>query len=77
MEKKLSELKPGEKGIIVRVAGASSIRRRIMDMGLVRGAEVLVVRRAPLGDPIEFQVKGYNISLRKEEAENIIVEVEG
>lgn len=76
MEKQLSELKPAEKGVIVKVIGTGSVRRRMLDMGLVKGAEIVVVRRAPLGDPIEFQLKGYNLSLRKEEAKNVFVRVE-
>ena len=76
MEKQLSELKPAERGVIVKVIGTGSVRRRMLDMGLVKGAEIVVVRRAPLGDPIEFQLKGYNLSLRKEEAKNVFVRVE-
>ncbi len=76
MEKKLSELKPGEKAVILKVIGSGLVRRRLVDLGLVRGSEILVVRKAPLGDPIEFQLRGYNLSLRKKEAENVIVEVE-
>ncbi|MGC8678197.1 MAG: FeoA family protein [Fervidicoccaceae archaeon] len=75
-KKKLSELKPGERGIIVRIEGDSSFKKRLMDMGVVRGAEVVMVRKAPLGDPIEFLLKGYNLSLRKKECENVYVEVE-
>lgn len=70
----LHELKVGQRGIIVRVGGKGPVRRRMMDMGLVTGAEVKVVRVAPLGDPVEFEVKGYSLSLRKSEARNIIVE---
>jgi DtxR family Mn-dependent transcriptional regulator len=71
----LHELKVGQRGIIVRVKGQGPVRRRMMDMGLVTGAEVKVVRVAPLGDPVEFEVKGYSLSLRKSEARNVIVEV--
>ncbi len=71
----LHELKVGQRGIIVRVGGRGLIRRRMMDMGLVTGAEVKVVRVAPLGDPVEFEVKGYSLSLRKSEARNVTVEV--
>jgi DtxR family Mn-dependent transcriptional regulator len=70
----LHELKVGQRGIIVRVGGQGPVRRRMMDMGLVTGAEVKVVRVAPLGDPVEFEVKGYSLSLRKSEARSIIVE---
>jgi len=73
--KPLNELKPGEKGKIVKVGGKGSIHRRILDMGVVSGVQVEVQRVAPLGDPIEIRVKGYNLTLRKEEAANIQVEL--
>lgn len=73
--KQLNELNPREKGKIVRVGGGGSIRRRFLDMGLVSGSEVEVERVAPLGDPIEIKIKGYHLTLRKEEAANIKVEV--
>ena len=73
MEIRLSELKPGERGIISKVTGDRALRRRLLDMGLTRGTEITVVRRAPLGDPIEFLLKGYNLSLRKKESENVYV----
>lgn len=73
--KSLDELKPGEKGKIVRVRGKGSVHRRIIDMGVVTGTEVEMQRVAPLGDPIEIKVKGYCLTLRKEEASNIFVEV--
>ena len=69
------ELKPGEKGRITRVTGTGSVYRRLLDMGVVKGAEVEMERVAPLGDPIEVRIKGYRLSLRKEEAANIYVEV--
>jgi len=72
----LHKLKVGQRGIVVRVGGQGAIRRRMMDMGLVSGAEVKVIRVAPLGDPVEFQVKGYSLSLRKSEARNITIEVQ-
>jgi Fe2+ transport system protein FeoA len=70
----LSELKPKEKGTIVKVGGDGPVRRRILDMGVVPGTEVEVVRVAPLGDPVEFLIRGYHLSLRKEEAREILVE---
>jgi len=73
--KALTELKPGEKGRIIKVGGGGALRRRSLDMGVIRGAEVEVERVAPLGDPIEIKIKGYHLSLRKEEAANIYVEV--
>ena len=72
---KLSELRPGQKGIVVRVEGPSEVRRRLLDMGLVRGTEVRAVREAPLADPVEYEVKGYNLSLRREEAACVLVEL--
>ena len=77
MEVQLSDLKPGEKGVITKVAGDREVRRRLLDMGLTRGTEIIVVRKAPLGDPVEFLLKGYNLSLRKKESENIYVFVKG
>ena len=71
----LSQLEPQEKGRIVKVGGGSSIRRRLLDMGVVAGAEVEVQRIAPLGDPVEIRVKGYDLALRKEEAADIQVEI--
>lgn len=74
MSATLEELKPGEKGQIVKVAGKGAIKRRIRDMGVTSGSLVEVVRIAPLGDPIDVKVKGYHLSLRKEEAADITVE---
>lgn len=72
--KTLNQLKPGERGTIVRVGGQGAVRRRILDMGVVSGAEIEVLRVAPLGDPVELLIKGYNLSLRKSEAQQIQVE---
>lgn len=71
----LHELSAGQRGVVVRVGGQGPVRRRMMDMGLVPGTEVKVVRVAPLGDPVEFEVKGYSLSLRKSEARSVTVEV--
>ena len=76
MEKRLSQLKPGEKGTIVRVKGGA-LGKRLSDMGAVRGALVEVVRVAPLGDPIEVEIKGYKMVLRKEDAGEVQVCVLG
>ena len=69
----LSVLKPGEKATVHKIKGNSTIRQRFMDMGLSRGQEIIVERIAPLGDPIEITIRGYSLSLRKSEAELIIV----
>jgi len=71
----LHELKIGQRGTIVRVGGEGPAKRRMLDMGLVAGTEVEVERVAPLGDPIEIKIKGYHLSLRKEEAVQVQVEV--
>lgn len=71
----LSELAAGEQGRVIRIAAAGPLRRRILEMGVTLGTEVSVKGVAPLGDPIEVLVRGYSLSLRKEEAANIFVEV--
>ena len=73
--KPLSELEPQEMGRIVKVGGGRGIRRRLLDMGVVSGAIVEVQRVAPLGDPVEIRIKGYDLALRLEEAANIQVEL--
>jgi len=74
LERTLKDLKPGEKSIITNVLGdKGAVKRRLMDMGVTRGAEVMVRKVAPLGDPIEVNIRGYELTLRKSEAENIIV----
>ncbi len=71
----LKDLKAGQRAVVVRVGGSGKVKRRMMDMGMVPGSEVEVVRVAPFGDPIEFSVKGYSLSLRKSEAADIEVEI--
>ena len=70
---RLSELKTGERGVIVKVNGHGSFRKRIIEMGFVKGKSVKVVLNAPLKDPIEYEIIGYKISLRREEADKIEV----
>jgi len=72
--KRLSQLENGQKARIVKINLVGDIRRRLSDMGLVNGSEVQLERVAPLGDPIEIRVKGYDLSLRKEIASEIEVE---
>ncbi len=74
--RELSELKPKERGRIVKVGGSGAVRRRIMDMGVIPGTEVEVAKVAPLGDPVDIVLKGYHLSLRKGEAKDILVETE-
>jgi Fe2+ transport system protein FeoA len=70
----LSEMKKGQVGTITRIGGANSLRRRILEMGLVKGSEVYVEKYAPLKDPLELIVKGYHVSLRVQEASQITVD---
>jgi len=71
----LANLKPGEKGRITTIGAIGPLKRRLMDMGVLVGEVVKVVKVAPMGDPIEVFIKSYNLSLRKSEAEGIAVEV--
>jgi Fe2+ transport system protein FeoA len=70
----LSELKEGQTGTVVRVGGNGLLRRRILEMGIVKGSAVHVEKYAPLRDPLELVVKGFHVSLRVEEAAQIVVE---
>lgn len=72
----LKELAVGKKGMIVQITAKGSMKKRFLDMGLVQGAQVKVKGKAPMGDPIKVDIKGYNLSLRKKEANEIYVEVE-
>jgi Fe2+ transport system protein FeoA len=72
---RLSDLEPGQRAQIVRVGGRGRSRRRFMEMGLVRGETIQVERVAPLGDPVEFVVKGYHVSLRRNDAQHIEVRI--
>jgi Fe2+ transport system protein FeoA len=66
-------LRPGQRAVITCINGASALRRRFIEMGIVKGETILIERHAPLGDPIEYFVKGYHLALRKEEANQIEV----
>jgi Fe2+ transport system protein FeoA len=70
----LSQMREGQSARILRVGGSSALRRRIFEMGIVKGAEIIVEKYAPLRDPIEIVVKGYHLSLRVEEAAQIAVD---
>ena len=70
---KLSELKTGEKGIIVKVLGHGGFRKRIIEMGFIKGKEVEVLLNAPLQDPVKYKLMGYEVSLRHDEASMIEV----
>ena len=70
---RLSELRTGEKGIIVKIMGRGAFRKRIIEMGFIRGKEVQVIQNAPLKDPIHYRIMGYDVSLRRQDAELIEV----
>ena len=70
----LKEVPVGGKAKVVRIHGEGAVKRRIMDMGITKGVEIYVRKVAPLGDPIEITVRGYELSLRKADAESIAVE---
>ena len=72
--KTLRETKIGETVTVVKLIGEGPVKRRIMDMGVTKGVEIYVRKVAPLGDPVEVTLRGYELSLRKEDAEMIIVE---
>ena len=72
--KTLREIKIGGTARVVKVHGEGAVRRRIMDMGITRGVEIKITKVAPLGDPLEVTVRGYELSLRKEDAAHIEVE---
>ena len=72
--KTLKDIAVGDSAIVKKLSGEGALKRRIMDMGVTKGVEIFVRRVAPLGDPIEVTVRGYELSLRKAEAESILVE---
>lgn len=72
--KSLRETPCGKLTTVIKIQGEGSVRRRIMDMGITKGCKVMVRKVAPLGDPIEVTVRGYELSLRKMDAEQILVE---
>ncbi len=74
MQTTLKLVKPGQTVTVMKIGGEGPIKRRIMEMGITKGAEIIVRKVAPLGDPIEVTVRGYELSLRKADAELIEVE---
>ena len=69
--KTLRDLKIGESGVIAKVGTTGALKQRFLDMGITKGIEVKVMKVAPLGDPIEVEIRGYNLSIRKGDAEKI------
>ena len=76
MLKKLDRIEKGETGLVRSVEGDGKVRRRLFDMGVTPGAKVTLRKKAPLGDPIEITIRGYELSLRKAEAMLVNIEVE-
>jgi ferrous iron transport protein A len=76
MTRTLDQLAPGQKALVKKVGGQGAVRRRLMDMGVVRGVEVELLKAAPLGDPLEYRLRGYLLSLRKAEARMIEIDAE-
>ena len=74
MMKTLKQTKCGETVTVTRLGGEGALKRRIMDMGITTGTSIFVRKVAPLGDPVEITVRGYELSIRKGDAENILVE---
>ena len=73
MEKKLSETPPGKTCDVVKIEGEGRLRRRIFDMGITPGTQIFVRKVAPLGDPLELSLRGYELSVRKAEADIVVV----
>ena len=69
----LSELQPRDKAIVKKIEGETNLKKKLLDMGVIPGTKFEVVKLAPLGDPIDIKIKGYHLSLRKEEARQIFV----
>lgn len=77
MQKQLSEFRVGESGQVIKIDGEGKIRRRLFDMGITPGANIYLRKKAPLGDPLEVTIRGYELTLRKVEANLILVETKG
>lgn len=75
MIKRLDEIKKGETGLVKRVYGEGKVRHRLFDLGVTPGVKLSMRKEAPLGDPIELTIRGYELSLRKAEAANVEIEV--
>ncbi|MBN1964433.1 MAG: ferrous iron transport protein A [Anaerolineae bacterium] len=71
----LAQLSPDQRATIRKIGGDNAFRRRVMDLGLVSGTEVEVVRVAPFGDPVEYKLKGYHLSLRRRDACTILIDL--
>ena len=75
MPVKIKELKPGDKAVVLGFSGENAVyRNKLLSMGVSKGTEILIVKKAPLGDPVEIEVKGYRLTLRKDEADILNLE---
>ena len=74
--KTLRDVKVGETVVVEKIQGSGAVKRRIMDMGITKGVEIYIRKIAPLGDPVEVMVRGYELSLRKEDAKMIVLKEE-
>lgn len=72
--KSLKDVKIGQRATVIKLEGVGAVKRRIMDMGITKGTEIYVKKVAPLGDPLELTVRGYELSIRRSDAKMIIVE---
>lgn len=72
----LAQLETGQAGRVVQVVGSGEVSRRLLEMGITPGTEVRLLRAAPLGDPLEFELRGYRLSLRRSEAEQIDIQID-
>ena len=71
----LDQLKPGQRATVKKIRGKGGIRRRILDMGVTKGTSIEMIKTSPMGDPVEFRLRGYSLSLRKAEAQMIEIEL--
>ena len=76
MEKRLDEFKIGDSGVVIMVEGEGRLRRRLFDMGITPGAKVELKKKAPLGDPLEISLRGYELTLRKSEANLVVLKMD-
>ena len=75
-EKTVNDMQIGEKGVVLSLGCSGALRRRIIDMGITPGAIVIMRKAAPMGDPLEINVRGYELSIRRSEAREITVEIQ-
>ncbi len=73
----LNDLRPGESGIITQIQLSGAMKHRLIELGVTTGSKITMLRSAPLGDPVEYSILGYNLSIRRHEAKKIIIEKAG